>query len=81
MKEVEMGGACNIWERWEMHTTFLLENLKGRDHLEEYYSGSERNRMERCGFYSSSYGWEPVASCCEHGNEPSGSMKGGEFCN
>jgi hypothetical protein len=21
----------------------------------------------------------PVAGCCEHGNEPSGSIKGGEF--
>jgi hypothetical protein len=21
----------------------------------------------------------PVAGCCEHGNEPSGSVKGGEF--
>jgi hypothetical protein len=21
----------------------------------------------------------PVADCCEHGNEPSGSIKGGEF--
>jgi hypothetical protein len=22
------------WEKWEMHTIFLLESLKGRDHLE-----------------------------------------------
>jgi hypothetical protein len=22
-------------ERWEMHTKFLLENLKGRDHMED----------------------------------------------
>jgi len=24
-------------------------------------------------------GQGPVASCCEHGNEPSGSVKGGEY--
>jgi hypothetical protein len=23
--------------------------------------------------------WTPVANSCEHGNEPSGSVKGGEF--
>jgi hypothetical protein len=22
---------------------------------------------------------EPLVGCCEHGNEPSGSVKGGEF--
>jgi len=31
-----------------------------------------------CGFDSSGSGWGPVASSCEHGNEPSGSIKGGE---
>jgi hypothetical protein len=28
---------------------------------------------------SSGLGWGPVAGLCEHGNEPSGSIKGGEF--
>jgi hypothetical protein len=28
---------------------------------------------------SSGSGEEPVASCCEHGNEPSVSINGGEF--
>jgi hypothetical protein len=23
--------------------------------------------------------WQPVEGCCEHGNEPVGSIKGGEF--
>jgi hypothetical protein len=29
------------------------------------------------GFTASGYG--PVTGCCEHGNEPSGSIEGGEF--
>jgi hypothetical protein len=24
-----------VWERWEIHTVFLLESLKGRDSLED----------------------------------------------
>jgi hypothetical protein len=27
------------------------------------------------------HGASELASCCEHGNEPSGSVKGGEFLN
>jgi hypothetical protein len=33
----------------------------------------------RCGLDSSDSGKEPVVGCCEHSNEPSGSIKGGEF--
>jgi hypothetical protein len=29
--------------------------------------------------YSSGSGWGPVAGSCEHGNEPSGSIKYGKF--
>jgi hypothetical protein len=32
-----------------------------------------------CGLDSSGSGQEPVAGSCEYGNEPSGSVKGGEF--
>jgi hypothetical protein len=28
---------------------------------------------------SSSSGYGPVAGCCEYGNEPSGSIKGGQY--
>jgi hypothetical protein len=35
--------------------------------------------MGRCGLDSSGSRQGPVAGCCEHGNEPSGSIKGGEF--
>jgi len=33
----------------------------------------------RCGLDSSGSGYGPVAGCCEYGNEPPGSIKGGEF--
>jgi hypothetical protein len=42
--EDEMGGACSTWERCEMHTKFWLENLKGRNHLEEL--GIDKNILE-----------------------------------
>jgi hypothetical protein len=35
--------------------------------------------MGECGLNSSGRGEGPVAGSCEHGNEPSGSTKGGEF--
>jgi hypothetical protein len=33
----------------------------------------------KCGVDSSGTGQGPIAGCCEHGNEPSDSIKGGEF--
>jgi hypothetical protein len=38
-----------------------------------------KNSASRCGLDWSGSGQEPVAGSCEHGNEPSGSEKGGEF--
>jgi hypothetical protein len=35
--------------------------------------------VDRCGLDSSDSGYGQVTDCCEHGNEPSGSIKGGEF--
>jgi hypothetical protein len=35
--------------------------------------------MRRCGLDASASGLGPVAGCCEHGNEPSGSIRGEEF--
>jgi hypothetical protein len=32
-----------------------------------------------CGLDSTNSGYRPVAGSCEHGNEPSGSIKGEEF--
>jgi hypothetical protein len=34
--------------------------------------------VARCGLDAFDSGQGPVAGCCEHGNEPSGSIKGGE---
>jgi hypothetical protein len=36
-------------------------------------------RIERCGLDSSGSGYKPVEGSSEHCNEPSGSIKGGEF--
>jgi hypothetical protein len=35
--------------------------------------------MERCELDEFGSGWGTVAGSCEHGNEPLGSTKGGEF--
>jgi hypothetical protein len=35
--------------------------------------------VERCRLDASALGQGPVESSCEHGNKPSGSIKGGEF--
>jgi len=35
--------------------------------------------VRRCGLDASGSGQETVAGSCEHSNEPSGSIKGGEF--
>jgi hypothetical protein len=37
--------------------------------------------MGMCGLNSSGSGQGPVAGSCEHGNEPSGSVRGGETVN
>jgi hypothetical protein len=34
--------------------------------------------MRGCGLDSTRSGYGPVAGCCEHGNEPSRTVKGGE---
>jgi hypothetical protein len=35
-----------------------------------------RETVEMCGLDLSGFGQGPVAGSCEHGNEPSGSIKG-----
>jgi hypothetical protein len=35
IKENEVGVAQRAWQWWEIHTLFWLENLKGKDHLED----------------------------------------------
>jgi hypothetical protein len=36
-------------------------------------------KVTGCGMDSTGSGEDPVADSCEHGNEPSGSIKRGEF--
>jgi hypothetical protein len=49
--------------RWKNNTRM---NLRG-------------NRVRRCGLDASGTGLGPVIGSCEHGNEPSGSIKGEEL--
>jgi hypothetical protein len=42
---------------------------------------AQGNRVEKCGLDSSGSEQGPTVGSCEHGNEPSGSVKGGEFLN
>jgi len=45
----------------------------------QYQNGSLGNRAGMCVLDASGSEQGPLAECCEHGNEPSGSTKGGEF--
>jgi hypothetical protein len=63
-----------------------MENLKGRDHLEDLGLDGRviselilGKQVGSCGLDSSSSVWGLVASCCEHDNETSSSIKDGEF--
>jgi hypothetical protein len=65
-----------------MHRKFWLGNLKGRDHSEDLGVDGRvilelilGKRSGRCGMDAYGSGYEPVADSCEHGNEPSGSIK------
>jgi hypothetical protein len=49
--------------------------VDGRIILERIFG----NRVGRCGKHTSGSGYRPVAGSCEHGDEPPGSIKGGEF--
>jgi len=69
-----------------MYTKFWSENLKGRDHSKD--QGIDGmiilqcvlgNGVWRCGLDSSGSGQGPVTDSCEHGDEPSGSIKGREI--
>jgi hypothetical protein len=71
-----MGEMRNVYKFW-------LENMNGRDHLEDV--GVDGKILlefilgEWCGLYSSGSGQGLVAGRCEHCNKPLGSIKGGEF--
>jgi hypothetical protein len=70
-----------------MHTKILIGKLEVRRPLERYrHRWKDNIRLNireivwgRCGLDESGTGLGPVADSCEDGNEPSGSIKGGEF--
>jgi len=69
-------------EELEMHAEFSLENLKSIDHSENLgvdrkiiLEWTDGNRVGNCELDSYSSGYGPVASSCEHRNEPSGALK------
>jgi len=83
-----MGGAYRMHRR-EKRTKFYLENLRGRrDHWRPRCRWKDIKMCDeiKCedvdwtGLDASGSGQRPVAGCCEHGNGPSCSIKGGEFC-
>jgi hypothetical protein len=57
--------------RVEVFTGFWLGCPKVRDHWKEVGVGGKLD--------SAGSGWGPVASFCEHGNEPSGSIRKQDF--
>jgi len=69
-----------------MQTTFLLENLKETDHVEDLDTDRKiisewtlENGVQSCGLDSSGWGNESVVGSCECGNEPLGLINGVEF--
>jgi len=73
------------WERRKVHPKFWSENLKERDYSEDLgVNGTVLECMlekygGKCGLDFSVSGKGTVAGSCEHDNETSGSIKGGEF--
>jgi len=83
-----MGGACSTHGEGteEVHRGFCWRNLKESDHFENrgvdgciILNGSSGNGMRRHGLDLSGSGCGQVVANCEYGNEPSGSIKCGEF--
>jgi hypothetical protein len=73
-------------ETGEIYTKFCLENLKGGDHLEDIGVDAwiilKWILKKQCGKLWPDFmllGIVTRAGSCEHSNEPSGYIKGGEF--
>jgi hypothetical protein len=69
-----------------LHLLFRLVNLKEGDHLEDLdvdwriiVNLSQRRSVGECGRDLSGSAKGLVEGCCEHGNEPSGSIKCADF--
>jgi hypothetical protein len=83
----KMGGAFSAyWKKGETYTGFWWGNLKERDHFEDLtvdgrimLKGSSGSGMWGYGLDRAYSGWGQVVRSCECCNEPSGSIKCGEF--
>jgi len=70
-----------------VHNNILIGKPEGKRTLERrrcrwkdtINKGCQRYRMRSCGLDSAGLGYILVAGCCEHGNEPSGGVTGGEI--
>jgi hypothetical protein len=72
----------HAWGRGQMFTGFWLGGPKARDHWEDLGIGGSITLLRTLGRYGSTgrldsavSGQGPVAGLCEHGNEPSGSIR------
>jgi hypothetical protein len=87
IKSRRMRWAGHIAHTGEMRNTYniLAGKPEGKRTLGipkcrlEYYRAPRRNRVESCGLDASDSGQGQLAGSYERGNEPSGSIKGGEF--
>jgi hypothetical protein len=65
--------------------TAFYEMLHRSSDLDKWFGKSlewkTMKRLGKCELDSSGSGYGPVAVSCEHGNEPSSSIRGGEFFN
>jgi hypothetical protein len=81
-----MGGTCRSMEEIRNEYNILIGKPEGKDHSEDlgvdgriildWMLGKQGGT---CEIDASVLGWGPVVGCCEHDNEPSGSIKEGEF--
>jgi hypothetical protein len=90
IKTRRMGRAGHVARTGDMRNAYKV--LGGRPEVRRPLGRSRRRWEDNVRLYlrvvgwgsyggldSSGSGWRPVAGCCEHGNEPSGSIKGMEF--
>jgi hypothetical protein len=56
---------------------FVTDPVRKLLDITSYSNGSYGKRVGKCGLDASDSEYRPAAGSCEHGNEHSGSMKGG----
>jgi hypothetical protein len=66
----------HTWRWWSVYGTWIHLNMSENSHVlcMEIFN-TKGNRVVVYGLVASCWGWGPVVSSCERGNEPSGSLK------